>query len=146
MRPYPKLSNNARWKGEQQRKDCALDIKSKKVGFGSWHERQYNDYTCEELYAKQGHRDRVRTVDLTPEDHVEREANDDDSQENSDLHKRTGHRLLRQGEVPRNLRPNRTRAYICLLWQERQTASPHGIRRTSSQAYHRSNVVAFGSN
>ena len=54
----------------------------------------------------------MRTVDLTPEDRLEREVRDDDSQKNSDWHQHTGHHLLRQGEVPRNLRPNRTRVYI----------------------------------
>ena len=54
----------------------------------------------------------MRTVDLTPEDRLSREVKDDDSQKNSDWHERTGHPLLRLSEVPKNLRPNRTKAYI----------------------------------
>ena len=41
----------------------------------------------------------MRTYDLTPEDRVEREANDDDSQLGSDWRTRTGAPLLRLGEV-----------------------------------------------
>ena len=75
-------------------------------------ERKYNDYTCEELYAKQGHNDRVRTCDLTPQDRVEREAKDDNSLLESDWLTRTGAPLLRLGEVPHDIKPNRTRAIV----------------------------------
>jgi hypothetical protein len=39
--------------------------------------------------AKQGHRDRIRTVDLLPEHRAERELAEDDSQELSDWYDRT---------------------------------------------------------
>ena len=76
---YPIVRDNWRCYDEQTRSPCAPDKTGKKVGFGSWYERLYNDYTCEELYAPQGHNDRVRTCDLAPQDRVEHEANDDDS-------------------------------------------------------------------
>ena len=77
----------------------ALDATGKKVGFGSWYERKYNDYTCEEFYACQGHNDRVRTCDLTPQDRMEHEANDDNSMMESDWLTRTCAPLLHLGQV-----------------------------------------------
>ena len=54
----------------------------------------------------------MRTVDLTPEDRLDREIRDDDSQKGSDWHERTGQPFLRMGEVPNDLRPNHKKAWI----------------------------------
>ena len=79
--PYPAFSEHSRyWTKEKDRKTCALDMQGRKVGFGSWYNCQYDDYTCEEYYATKDNKDRVRTVvDLTPEDRVNHELKDDDS-------------------------------------------------------------------
>ena len=63
---------------------CALDMQGRKVGFSSWYNHQYDDYTCEEFYISQENKDRVRTADLTPEDVMYREFKDDDSLKESD--------------------------------------------------------------
>ena len=106
------VRDNWRCYREQDRRPCYIDAKGKKVGFGSWYERLYNDYSCEELYAPQGHNDRVRTCDLMPQDRVEREANNDDSMMESDWLTRIGAPLLRLGQVSQDKQPNRTRAII----------------------------------
>ena len=54
-------------------------MQGKKVGFDSWYNRQYDDYTCEEYHATKDNKDRVRTVVMAPEDRVNRELKDDDS-------------------------------------------------------------------
>ena len=54
----------------------------------------------------------MRTVDLTPEDRVNRELKDDDSLKASDWRERTGQPLLRLGEVTADLKPNRKKAMI----------------------------------
>ena len=41
-------------------------------------------YTCEEYYAPQDNKDRVRTVGMAPEDAINRELKDDDSLKASD--------------------------------------------------------------
>ena len=84
MWPYPAFNEYTRWTKEQDRKASALDHQGKKVGFGSWYNRQYDDYTCEEFYISQENKDRVRTADLTPEDVMYREFKDDDSLKESD--------------------------------------------------------------
>ena len=118
--PCPALSAHVRWNKEQSRKACTLDMQGKKVGFGSWYNRQYDDYTCEEYCAPQDHKDRVRTVDLTPEDAINRELKDDDSLRDSDWRERKGRYLLRLGTVPSNLRPNRKKAMICFEGNDRK--------------------------
>ena len=87
-----------------------LTCRARKVGFDSWYNRQYDNYTCEEYYATNDNKDRVRTLDLTPEDHVNRE--DDDSLKVSDWRERTGQPLLSLGEVPDDIKPNRKKAMI----------------------------------
>ena len=88
-------------------------MQGKKVGSGSWYPRQYDDYTCEEYYAPQGRKDRVRTADLTPEDAINRELKDDDSLKDSDWRERTGQPLLRlRIIVLPDLKPNRKKAMI----------------------------------
>ena len=118
--PCPALSAHVRWNKEQSRKACTLDMQGKKVGFGSWYNRQYDDYTCEEYCAPQDHKDRVRTVDLMPEDAINRELKDDDSLRDSDWRERKGQYLLRLGTVPSNLRPNRKKAMICFEGNDRK--------------------------
>ena len=110
--PYPALDAKARWNKEQPRPACALDMQGRKIGFGSWYNRQYDDCTCEEYCAPQGHEDRVRTTDLTPEDVINRELKDGDSLKNSDWRERTGHPPLRLGTVSSDLKPNHKRALI----------------------------------
>ena len=101
MWPYPAFSEYARWTKEKDRKICALDMQGRKVGFGSWFNRQYDNYTCEEYYVAQYNKDCVRTVELTPEDRLNHELKDDDSLKASDWRERTGtgQPLLRMGEV-----------------------------------------------
>ena len=88
--PYSPFKKDVCWTKEKNCPACALDDKNKKAGFGNWCKRAYNDYTCEEFYAAQGHDDRVRTADLFPEDAIKREITDDDSLLDSDWHERTG--------------------------------------------------------
>ena len=88
-------------------------MQDRKVDFGSCYERQYEDYTCEEYYAPQGHKDRVHTADLTPQDIINRELKDGDSLKDSDWRERTGQSLLRLGTVASDLKPNRKKAMIC---------------------------------
>ena len=76
---YPAFDPNARWNSEKPRTENSLDEQDKKVRFGSWYNRKYDDYTCEEMYVPQGHKDRVRTADLPPEDAMDRKIRDDDS-------------------------------------------------------------------
>ena len=57
-------------------------------------------YTCEEYYAPQGHKDRVRTADLMPEDTIHYELKDDDSLKASDWRERMSQPLQRLGTVP----------------------------------------------
>ena len=135
MWPYPVLSENTRWTKEKDRQACAFDVQGKKVGYGSWYERQHRDYTCEEYYATHDNKDRVRTVDLTPEDCLNREIKDDDSQKGSDWHERTGQPLLRMGEVPKDLRPNRKKAYIYFGEYDKKYLPAAYIRRRGQQAY-----------
>ena len=106
------MDAKARWNKEKPCPDNTLDMQGKKVGFSSWYNRKYDDYTCEEFYAPQGHKDCVRTADLTLEDAVDRELKDDDPLKESDWRERTVKPLLRLGEVPTNLKPNRKRAEI----------------------------------
>ena len=112
MWPYSVFSEYTRWTKEQDRKACALDHQGKKIGFGSWCNRQYDDYTCEEYYVTTDNKDRVRIVDLTPEDRVNCELKDDDSLKASDWRKCMGQPLLRLGTVESDLRPNRKKAMI----------------------------------
>ena len=112
MWPYPAFGAHARWTKEQPRKACALGMQDRKVDFGSCYERQYEDYTCEEYYAPQGHKDRVHTADLTPQDIINRELKDGDSLKDSDWRERTGQSLLRLGMVSSDLKPNRNKAMI----------------------------------
>ena len=58
-------------------------------GFGSFYNRLPGHYSEAEQMAKQGHADRIRTVDLMPDHRLERELADDDSQKLSDWHDRT---------------------------------------------------------
>ena len=95
--PYPAFSEHARWTKEKDRKTCAPDMQGRNVGFGSWYNRQYNDYTCEECYATKYNKDRMRTVDMTPADRLNRELKDDDSVRASDWRERTSQPLLRLG-------------------------------------------------
>ena len=110
--PSLQYSEYAHWTKEKDSKTCALDMQGKKVGFGSWYNCQYGDYTCEEYYARKDNIDQVRTVDLTPEDRLNRDLNDDDSLKGSDWRGRTGQPLLRLGAVASNLKPNRKKAMI----------------------------------
>ena len=63
-------------------------------------------------YATKDNKDRERTVDLTPEDRLNREIKDDDSNKGSDWCKRTGQPLLRMSKVSDDIRPNRKKAMI----------------------------------
>ena len=116
----PSLSKYSRWIKGKDREACALDMQGRKVGFGSWYSRQHGDYTCEEYYATHDNKDRVRTVDLTPEERLNREIKDDDSQKGSDWHECTGQPLLRMNEVPKDLRPNCKKTYIYFANNENQ--------------------------
>ena len=42
--PYPALDADARWAKEKHCPVCALDMQGRKFGFGSWYNRQYEDY------------------------------------------------------------------------------------------------------
>ena len=65
------------------------DSANRPTGFGLFYNRAPLLYSEAEFLAKQGHSDCVRTVDCTPEDKHERDANDDDSLLSSDWQDRT---------------------------------------------------------
>ena len=90
FKPY-KFGENPRWREEKKIKPCALDDQDRKVGHGSFYKRSYNDYTTEEMLARQGRSLRVRTKDLIPFDRIKREVAGDDSDKESDWLDRTGH-------------------------------------------------------
>ena len=54
----------------------------------------------------------MRTVDLTPEDRLNREIKVDDSHKGSDWRERMGQPLLRVGKVSNDIRPNHKKAWI----------------------------------
>ena len=58
-------------------------------GFGSFYNRSPGHYSEAEQMAKQGHLDRIRTVDLMPDHRMERELADDNSLKLIDWHDRT---------------------------------------------------------
>ena len=92
-----KFGKDPRWREEKRIKPCAEDDQGRKVGHGSFYKRAYNDYTTEELLARQGRSLRIRTKDLIPFDRVKREMAGDDSDLESDWLDRTGHA---KGHVP----------------------------------------------
>ena len=63
--------------------------RGKTKGFGSFCNQAPGHYSEAEQMAKQGHPDRIRTVDLMPDHRLERELADDVSQKLSDWHDRT---------------------------------------------------------
>jgi hypothetical protein len=68
-----------RWYLKISREPCQVNEQNEAVGLGSFFKRVPYDYTDEELNRPQGHVDRIRTVDLTPEDRKRSEDADDDS-------------------------------------------------------------------
>ena len=68
--------------------------------------RHYGDYSLEELSAAQGHKDRVRTVDLISYDRFERSKDSDDSEEPSDWEWRTGVRPPNYKKYPKTGYPS----------------------------------------
>ena len=92
-----------RWVREMARGKPSKDRDGVPVGFGSFYKRIPGMYSREELNAKQGHEDRVRTADLIPEHKLAREMNGDDSELESDWRDRTAidpeeHRAQRETE------------------------------------------------
>ena len=90
FKPF-KFGPDPRWRKEKKLKPCAEDDQGRKTGHGSFYKRAYNDYTTEELLARQGRSVRIRTKDLIPFDRVKREMAGDDSDRESDWLDRTGH-------------------------------------------------------
>ena len=82
-------ATKARWMDEMDRPKSRSTEAGNLIGFGSWYRRQPGKYSPHELTAGQGHEHRVRTVDLLPEDRLERENQDDDSMLMSDWKDRT---------------------------------------------------------
>ena len=92
-----KFGPDPRWRKEKKYKPCAEDDQGRKTGHGSFYKRAYNDYTMEELLARQGRSVRIRTKDLIPFDRLKREMDGDDSELESDWLDRTGHA---KGHIP----------------------------------------------
>ena len=81
-----------RWEREKDRPRNKITFEDEDGtirGFGSWYKRTPMHYSCDELHAKQGHPDRIRTVDLCWSDAKQRRNRDDDSQLPSDWKDRT---------------------------------------------------------
>ena len=78
-----------RWYREISRAPRQVNDQNDAIGLGSFFKRDPYDYTDEELNLPQGHADRIRTVDLLPEDRKRREDADDDSILPSDWLERT---------------------------------------------------------
>ncbi len=78
-----------RWYVEASREPCQINSQGEAIGLGSFFNRRPFDYTDEEMNLPQGHEDRIRTVDLLPEDRKRREQEDDDSVLPSDWLERT---------------------------------------------------------
>ena len=53
-------------------------------GFGLYYNREPGQYSVSEFTAEMKHFDRVRTIDIRPEDRAEQEAADDNSHKESD--------------------------------------------------------------
>ena len=71
--------------------------------FGSFYNRLPGHYSEAEQSAKQGHPDRIHTVDLLSDHGIERELADEDSQKLSDWHDRTSidpvaHKICKEAE------------------------------------------------
>ena len=88
--PTMRHKKNARWKLEQER-EPREEVDGRPVGFGSWYQRSYHDYTKEELRAPQSSADRIRTRDCKPADQIYRDEHDDDSHNDSDWFDRTSY-------------------------------------------------------
>jgi len=78
-----------RWYREISREPRQVNEQNDAIGLGSFFKRNPYDYTDEEFSLPQGHEDRIRTVDLLPEDRKRREDADDDSILPSDWLERT---------------------------------------------------------
>lgn len=82
-----------RWVSELDRPKVKRDMKGYPEGFGSFHLRDFGDYSYEEAYAPPGHKDRIRFRDLSRSDQRERvrlQGDDADSDLESDWEMRTG--------------------------------------------------------
>ena len=82
-------STYRRYVDEVSRKKSKF-VGDKRVGFGSFFNREKFDYSEQEFHQAQGHKDRVRTADCTEADRQTRRDNDDDSHRVSDWNDRTG--------------------------------------------------------
>ena len=85
-----------------------------RIGFGSFYKRCPGIYSREELNAKQGHANRVRTVDLIPEHKLARKQDGNDSEKESDWLDRTAidpelHRAQRETEEKMRVHRERDR-------------------------------------
>ena len=92
-----------RWMNEMARGKSTKTKRGKMKGFGSFYQRTPGHYSEAEQMAKQGHADRIRTVDLLPDHRMERELAEDDSQKLSDWHDRTSidpvaHKICKEAE------------------------------------------------
>ena len=97
--PIKRHKKNPRWKDEMKRKP-RKEVDGRPVGFGSWYQREYHDYTREEFLATQSSADRIRTRDCKPMDQLQRDENDDDSHCESDWFDRTSYECYYK-QVPR---------------------------------------------
>ena len=71
-------------------RDKSKFVNDKRVGLGSFFLCQEFDYSNQEFYQSQGHKDRIRTADCNEVDRKTRRDNDDDSHRPSDWKERTG--------------------------------------------------------
>ena len=78
-----------RWKQEKKLREPMIDGMGQIVGIGSCYMRRPYNYSRSELNAKQGNKDRVRTIDCHHTDQARRRAMRDDSEEPSDWKERT---------------------------------------------------------
>ena len=84
-----KKKKEPRWKKEKKRIEPYIDGMGQIVGLGLWYMRRPYNYSRSERDAKQGDKDRVRTIDCHPSDQARRRAMRDDSEEPSDWKDRT---------------------------------------------------------
>jgi hypothetical protein len=94
---------------EKKRPSSKFNKFDKREGFGSFYNRPGYDNSVAEKTAKIGHKDHVRTVDLTADDQVQyRLEESDDSERSSDWLKRTGF-TMKSARLRGSLRHSSTR-------------------------------------
>ena len=75
---------------EASREPRQINSQGEAIGLGPFFQHPPYDYTNEEMNLPQGHEDRIRTIDLLPDDRKHREQDDDDSVLPTDWLQRTG--------------------------------------------------------